>query len=56
MYEHKYLMYGIPFGLIIGTGIAVIASLNIGVCAGIGMLLGIVVGTIMDEKKKNLNS
>ena len=51
--EHKYLAYGIPAGLLIGTMVAVVTSLNIGVCSGIGMLLGIVVGNIFDEGNKN---
>ncbi len=48
----EYLAYGIPLGLLLGTAVAVITSLNIGVCAGVGMLLGIVGGAIMDEGKK----
>lgn len=49
--EHKYLSYGIPAGLLLGTAVAVLTSLNIGVCAGVGMLGGIVVGTIIDAEK-----
>lgn len=51
--EQKYLSYGIPAGLLIGTAIAVLSSLNIGVCAGVGMLMGIVIGAIMDSKKSD---
>ena len=47
--NHKYLAYCIPAGLLIGTAIAVVASLNIGICAGVGMLLGVVIGTIIDS-------
>ena len=49
--EHTYLCYSIPAGLLIGVVIAALASLNIGVCAGIGMLLGIVIGTTVDYEK-----
>ncbi len=52
MNEHKYLSYGIPTGLMLGTAIAVLASLNIGICAGFGMLFGIMVGVVIDEAKK----
>lgn len=53
--EYKYLCYGIPTGLLIGVIVAVVATLNIGVCAGIGMLLGVVIGTTIDyEKKKQI--
>lgn len=50
--ENKYLSYGIPAGALIGTMVAVLTSLNIGVCAGIGMSIGIVAGTIIDEATK----
>ena len=46
------MSYGIPAGLLIGTTVAVLTSLNIGVCAGIGMLIGIVAVTIVDEATK----
>lgn len=49
--EHKYLTYSIVVGMIIGTVIAVVTTLNIGICAGAGMLLGVVVGTTIDYQK-----
>ncbi len=49
---HQSLAYGIPVGLLLGTGAAVIFSLSIGLCAGIGMLLGIVVGAIADAEQQ----
>ncbi len=51
--KNKYLTAGIPLGLLLGTGFAILTSCNIGVCAGVGMLLGIVGGTIIDESEKN---
>lgn len=52
MKEHKYLTYGIIVGMLFGTVIAVIAHFNIGICVGLAMLLGIVIGTIIDYEKK----
>ena len=67
--EHKYLTYCMIAGLPIGAAIAVIAAMllhqNIGmffaIGAGVGMMLGIVVGTTIDfeiqkkSEKSNAN-
>lgn len=51
--KHTYLTYGIPIGLVGGAAVAILASLNIGICAGVGMLAGIVIGAFVDEQKSN---
>lgn len=51
--EHKYLCYCIPAGLLVGTVAAVLTPLSIGIGAGMGMLLGIVIGTTIDYEAKN---
>lgn len=52
MKEHEYLTYSIIAGLLFGTVMAVVAHLNIGICVGLAMLLGIVIGTTIDYEKK----
>lgn len=54
--EHQYLCYCIPAGLLIGTLIGVLASLPIGMCSAIGMLIGIAVGATIDYEIKKRKS
>ena len=62
--EHKYLMYGILIGLLIGTAISAILfifldnSIRVWLIMGpsLGMMLGIVVGTTIDDEIKKKKS
>ena len=62
--EHKYLMYGILIGLLIGTAISAILfifldnSIRVWLILGpsLGMMLGIVVGTTIDDEIKKKKS
>lgn len=46
-----YLSYGISFGLIIGGGLGILFN-NIAIGAGLGMLMGIIIGTLIDYSKR----
>ena len=62
--EHKYLMYGISIGLLIGTAISAILfifldnSIRVWLIMGpsLGIMLGIVVGTTIDYEIKKKKS
>ena len=50
--KYIHLCYGCSIGLLIGVVITVVVSLPIGICAGIGLLLGVVGSTLYYEKSK----
>ena len=57
MKSNKYLTIGLLTGFIVGGCIGVLAwaflqnLFAISICAGIGMLIGIVIGTLIDYEK-----
>ena len=59
MKSNKYLTIGLLTGFIVGGCIGVLAwaflqnLFAISICAGIGMLIGIVIGTLIDYEKNN---
>lgn len=59
MKSNKYLTIGLLTGFIVGGCIGVLAwaflqnLFAISICAGIGMLIGIVIGTLIDYEKKS---
>ena len=59
MKSNKYLTIGLLTGFIVGGSIGVLAwtflqnLFAISICAGIGMLIGIVIGTLIDYEKNN---
>ena len=62
MKSNKYLTIGLLTGFIVGGCIGVLAwaflqnLFAISICAGIGMLIGIVIGTLIDYEKNNHRS
>lgn len=59
MKNNRYLTIGLLTGFIVGGCIGVLAwaflqnLFAISICAGIGMLIGIVIGTLIDYEKNN---
>ena len=59
MKSNKYLTIGLLTGFIVGGCIGVLAwaflqkIFSISICAGIGMLIGIVIGKLIDYEKNN---
>ena len=59
MKSNKYLTIGLLTGFIVGGCIGVLAwaflqnLFAISICAGIGMLIGIVIGKLIDYEKNN---
>lgn len=54
--DHKYLTLGLSFGLLLGAVVGVVTKGNIGMSGGLGMLLGIVIGTTLDYEIKRKKS
>ena len=60
MKSNKYLTIGLLTGFIVGGCIGVLAwaflqnLFSIFICAGIGMLIGIVIGTLIDYDRQSL--
>ena len=51
-HEHKYLSYRISFGMLAGATLGmIIDGIGLYIGGGIGMLLGIVIGTAIDHSK-----
>lgn len=51
--QNYYLSVGIGIGLALGAALGVILN-NIAIWAGVGMLLGICIGGIIDKNKKDV--
>ena len=57
--KHKYLTICLSIGFSAGTFIGILIWIflhnvsGIGICSGIGMLIGIVAGTLIDYQKNN---